>query len=389
MSRDGSGTSWQPDAIPMWMHMIMKGNTSYMVHGTVFLRYTAQDITNESDRGDSQFDAPNMFMFVLSQKLNAKNLFSLFTMFSFDPLTVGESGYPLLLQTGESYKGIPLVDRQHPHDLFSGFAVNYTHSFSENVDVNTYFGYPGEPALGPVVFMHRVSAMNNPDAPLAHHWHDATHITFGVGTLGLRYKNIKAEGSIFTGREPDENRYDFDEPKPDSYSYRLSVNPNRNFSLQFSQGFIKSPEALFPDEDIIRTTASVMHSVAVGNSGFISTSVVWGMNSYEEKGLNSFLIESNWQLEPLAIYSRYEYIQKDAHELQLHQFTEDNTFNINAWTVGLNKKLIEFKAVHLSAGVQGTVNFPDKKLENIYGKSPLAAQVYIKLFPPPAHMHHN
>lgn len=196
MNRDGSGTSWQPDATPVMMHMMMKGKTSFMMHGFMFLRYNAQDITNESNRGGSQFDAPNMFMFGASHKLNDKNLFTFLSMFSFDPLTVGNAGYPLLFQTGESYKGIPLVDKQHPHDLFSELAVNYTHSYSKDADVNIYFGYPGEPALGPSVFMHRSSAINNPDAPLGHHWQDATHITFGVGTLGLRYKIFKAEGSI-------------------------------------------------------------------------------------------------------------------------------------------------------------------------------------------------
>jgi hypothetical protein len=48
----------------------------------------------------------------------------------------------------------------------------------------TYFGLPGEPALGPTVFMHRFSGMRNPEAPLTHHWLDPTHITYGVATIG-------------------------------------------------------------------------------------------------------------------------------------------------------------------------------------------------------------
>jgi hypothetical protein len=389
MNRDGSGTSWQPDASPMWMYMIKKGNTSFMVHGSLLLRYTSQDITKKSNRGASQFDAPNMFMLMLSQKLNDKNLFSILTMFSFDPLTVGNAGYPLLFQTGESYKGVPLVDKQHPHDLFAGLALNYTHSFTKDIDINTYFGYPGEPALGPAVFMHRLSTMNNPDAPLGHHWQDATHIAFGVGTLGFRYKNIKAEGSIFTGREPDENRYDFDQPKFDSYSYRITTNPSKNFSLQFSQGFIKSPEDLFPDEDIIRTTASVIHTRQFKQLNFISSSVVWGMNSSDGENLNSILLESNLQLKPIIFYARYEFIQKDAHELQLLQFTDNPIFNINAMTLGLNKILFRQVAGNISIGAQGTINFPDKNLTSIYGNNPLSGQVYLKFFPPTRHVQHH
>ena len=385
MNRDGSGTSWQPDQSPMMMYMIMDGNTAYMFHGAVFLRYTSQDVTKESKRGGNKFDAPNWMMFMMTHKLSDNDLFSFNSMFSLDPLTE-KTGYPLLFQTGETYKGIPLVDRQHPHDLFAEMAVNYTHGFSKDIDVNTYFGYPGEPALGPVVFMHRLSAINDPDASLAHHWQDASHITFGVGTLGFRYDIVKVEGSIFTGREPDENRYNFDKPTFDSYSYRISANPNRNFSLQFSQGFIKSPEALEPDVNIVRTTASVIHTKLLKHGKFIASSLIWGMNhSSTGKNLHSILFESNLKLAPITIYTRYEFVQKDADELQLFQFINNPTFNINAFTLGLNKVVFTQFKTDVSLGIQGTINLPDTDLKPLYGNNPLAEEIYIKLAPSSGH----
>ena len=385
MNRDGSGTSWQPDESPMMMYMIMDGNTAYMFHGAIFLRYTSQDVTKESERGGSKFDAPNWMMFMMTHQFNDKDLFSFNSMFSLDPVTE-RTGYPLLFQTGETYNGIPLVDRQHPHDLFEELAVNYTHSFTKDIDVNIYFGYPGEPALGPVVFMHRLSAMNNPDASLAHHWQDASHITFGVGTIGFRYSIVKAEGSIFTGREPDENRYNFDKPTFDSYSYRISINPDRNFSLQFSQGFIKSPEALEPDVNIIRTTASVIHTKLLKHGKFIATSLVWGMNhSSTGKNLNSLLFESNLKFKPLSIYTRYEFVQKDADELQLNEFNGNPTFNINAFTLGISKVLVSLIRTEISLGIQGTINLPDNNLKSIYGRNPLAMEAYIKISPSSGH----
>lgn len=386
MSRDGSGTSWQPDANPMFMYMKMFGKdshgmTSLMVHGSIFLRYTAQDITKQGDRGDEKWDAPNMFMLLLSHR-HTKDVFSLLTMFSLDPVTEGGEGYPLLLQSGESFNGVPLVDRQHPHDLFAELAFNYTHAFSGDVDVNAYIGYPAEPALGPVVFMHRLSAMHNPDAPLGHHWQDATHITFGVGTLGVRYKIVKAEGSIFTGREPDDSRYDFDKARFDSYSYRININPDKNFALQFSQGFIESPEQLEPETDIIRTTASVIHTVQLDSKRFISSSIVWGQNhSSEGETLPSLLVESNLQLSPLTIYARYEFIQKDAHELQLQLFDGSSPFNIRALTMGFNKTILNRLKTDLSIGIQGTINFPDDRLKPVYGDHPLGAEIYLKISP--------
>src|SRR3546814_3723923 len=129
----------------------------------------------------------------LSQRgFGEKGLFRFSAMVSLDELIGGGNGYPLLFQAGETFNGPPLVDRQHPHDFIAELSVGYTHRFSNDVDVFGYFGYPGEPALGPVAFMHRPSAMNNPDAGLGHHWQDATHIIFGVATLGVRYK-IRSE----------------------------------------------------------------------------------------------------------------------------------------------------------------------------------------------------
>lgn len=389
MSRDGSGTSWQPDENPLWMYMVIKGKTAYMVQGTVYLRYTAQDLGNVSNRGGQQFDAPNMFMFMMAHRINNKNLLSFHFMPSLDPITVGKKGYPLLFQTGEAYDGKPLVDKQHPHDLFSGLAVNYTHSFSKDIDVNTYFGYPGEPALGPVMFMHRLSAMNNPDAPLGHHWQDATHISFGTGTLGIRYKDVKVEGSVFTGREPDQYRFNFDKPRFDSYSYRISANPNDQFTIQFSQGFIKSPEVHKPDVDIIRSTASVIHTKQLKQDNFISSSVIWGLNnSSENENLNSILFESNLQLSPITFYTRYEYVQKSPHELDLEDsYPEHQVFHIQALTLGLNRTLLKSHYTRISVGIQATQNFIDEDLQRTYGGNPFSAQVYLKLMPSLHHMH--
>jgi len=389
MSRDGSGTSWQPDDSPMMMYMKMKDNTTYMFHGFIFFRYHAEDITNSNNRATDKIDAPNMLMFMMNHQFNAKNIFAFEAMFSLDPLTVGKAGYPLLFQTGESYNGAPLVDRQHPHDLFSALAINYTHSFSKDVDLNTYFGYPGEPALGPVVFMHRISAMNNPNAPLGHHWQDATHISFGVGTLGLRYKIAKLEGSIFTGREPDEERYNFDKATFDSYSARLSINPGKRLSLQVSSAFINSPEALFPAENVVRTTASITHTNQTRRQRFISTSLVWGMNhNTDGTDTHSILAETNLNIKPAAVYLRYEYVQKSAHDLGLPPLGGHTIFNIQAFTLGLNKALFTFCKTAVSFGVQGTLNFPGKSLKAIYGELPFSAAAYLKIAPAMSHEKH-
>jgi hypothetical protein len=383
MRRDGSGTSWMPDASPMYMYMAMKNKSMFMLHGNIFLRYTKQDLFDKGSRGGHHFDAPNWFMGMYNRYLGTKGLFNATAMISFDPLLVTQAGYPLLFQSGESYKGKKLVDRQHPHDLFSGLSIAYTQMLNKDADVFAYFGYPGEPALGPPTFMHRISTMNNPDAPLGHHWQDATHITFGVGTLGVRYKNFKLEGSIFTGREPDEDRYDFDQLRFDSYSYRLSFNPSKNWALQFSQGFIHSPELLESEIDVTRTTASIVHSIWLsGHDRYLAQSAVWGLNhSSDGHNEHSALYEANLQLNKQAVYGRYEFVQKSSGELDLLTDFGDTNFNINAFTLGYSRTLCHLTYLQLAAGAQATINFSPSALHDLYGPTPIGAQVYLQLKP--------
>ncbi len=382
MNRNGSGTSWLTDNTPMYMYMAQKGKTSFMFHGNVFLRYTSTDFTAKGTRGSTKFDAPNWVMGMMNHRVGKKGLLNATVMLSFDRAVMGGEGYPLLFQSGETWQGKPLVDRQHPHDMFAAVSVGYTHAINKDMDVYGYIGYPGEPAISAPAFMHRVSSMNNPDAPLGHHWQDATHITFGVGTLGFRYKQVKAEFSSFTGREPDEDRYNFDKPLFDSYAYRVSYNPSRQWALQFSQAFVHSPEALEPDENVTRTTASAIHTAQFRQPGnFVASAAVWGLNSKGSEKEHSFLLESNLQLQKNAVYGRYEFVEKSSHELQLEDQLPHGKFNVHAFTVGYARTLATVWKTNLAVGAQGTWNVEDKALYGIYGKNPLSAQVYLRISP--------
>lgn len=383
MSRNGSGTGWLPDASPMYGAMFHTPKWMYMLHGNLFIRYNNQDVSNKGSRGGSKVDAPNWAMFMGQRKAGSKGLFHFNTMFSLDAAIAGGSGYPLLFQSGEVYQGKPLVDRQHPHDLFSELSVSYSHALSKNGDVFAYIGYPGEPALGPVAFMHRPSALYNPDAPISHHWVDATHITFGVATLGVRLGQFKLEGSSFTGREPNEKRFDFDKPRFDSWSGRLSYNPSANWALQVSHGFLKSPEELH-DEDVAKTTASAVYSKPLPNNGWLNAAAVWGANKVKgHEAENAFLLEGSWRKNKLALYSRYEYVQKSVEELVLNEtvYGHDAVFPVNAFTLGFNYDLLNISKIKLAAGSQGTFYSADSRLNNLYGKNPVAFEVYIRLYP--------
>src|SRR5713101_3026762 len=168
MNREGSHTSWLPDSSPMYGRMFMFGDDMLMLHGAIFPRYT----NVSTRRGDDRIDAPNWIMGMYSHPLGDTAQAGARLMMSLDPLTEGGRGYPLLFQSGESWHDQPLHDRQHPHDLFDELSVSLSQKFDHDLSTYFYFVYPGEPALGPPTFMHRLSAMDDPDAPIGHHWQD-------------------------------------------------------------------------------------------------------------------------------------------------------------------------------------------------------------------------
>lgn len=385
MTRNASGTGWLPDESPMYGNMFHAQDWMFMLHYNVFLRYNKQDVFKSGQRGDSQFDVPNWFMLMGQRPMGAKGLFRFSAMISLDPFTVGGNGYPLLFQTGETYQGKPLIDRQHPHDLFSELSVGYTYMLSPDADIFLYLGYPGEPAISNVAFMHRPSALNNPDSPLGHHWQDATHITFGIATLGFRYRNIKLEGSSFTGREPDEERYGFDKPRFDSRAIRFTYNPTAQWSLQASTAYVKSPESIEPEEDVYRSTASVLWGKKLAREDhFLTSTINWGYNWVDENHKeHSFLLESNLQHNIYAVYGRYEWVQKSAEELGFEEdaFGHDAVFGIHALSLGANRQLFELGSVNTHLGAQLSLFRGEKDLHPYYGELPLSAEIYLRIFP--------
>lgn len=382
MSREGSGTSWQPDSSPVYAWHAAAGSWTLMIHGGAFIRYMSQDAGQAGTRGGNKFDAPNWVMIMAQPPRGEKGGFSFRGMFSLDRITEGGSGYPLLFQTGESWKGEPLVDRQHPHELFSELSVSYGRSLGPGAGVFVYLGFPGEPALGPPAFMHRPSSLSNPDAPLGHHLQDSTHIAFGVLSGGARYKGLKFDTSVFTGREPDENRFDLDRPRFDSWSVRLSFNPSDHIAFQVSHGFLHSPEALEPDVNVRRTTASMMINRSLSQGADWTTTFVWGVNrSSERPATHSILVDSEAAFGRASVYARIEYVQREAHDLKLDELG-DRILPVGALTTGAAWRLGTSSHFQLQAGAQVAIYHIVGDLVPAYGKRPFSFEVYLRLNPP-------
>ncbi|MBN9318474.1 MAG: hypothetical protein BGN86_11820 [Caulobacterales bacterium 68-7] len=310
MTRDASGTAWQPDSAPMMAIMGQAGGWSTMLHGFA----TAVADRQGGPRGDDQAFVASMIGFMAQRPVGGGTL-TLKAMGSLDPL-MGKRGYPLLLANGETADGkTKLVDRQHPHDAFMELAAVYSRPISEGVSGFVYLGLPGEPALGPATYMHRFSGLASPEAPIDHHWLDSTHVTFGVATAGLVWRDVKLEASRFTGREPDEKRWDIERPRMDSWSARASWNPTANLSLQVSHGRLNSPESLHPEEDVRRTTASASWGRSFGDNSLWQTTLAWGRNDptggHDSHVTDAWLLDGAVQFGRNTLFGRAERVEKD------------------------------------------------------------------------------
>jgi len=385
MGAMGSGTSWQPSSGPMHMQHWVNGDWLLMFHYNFFIDANHQG----GPRGVTKFESANWFMPMAYHKLG-KGTLQLRGMFSAEPFTFPRGGSPLLFQTGETYKGQPLIDRQHPHDLFMEMSAQYTLPLGERGTWFTYFGYPGEPALGPVAFMHRMSASENPSATLSHHLQDSTHISFGVLTTGFTYRWFKLEGSIFNGREPDENRYDFDSHKWNSRSARLWFMPNKNWTAQVSYGFLRSPENQEPDVDVRRATASIQYNRPFHRGNWASA-LIWGRNHVSGPGeihnLNGYTAESTINfLDKNYLYTRLELVDKDdllrPADRALLGFTQDHpSFRIGAYTFGGVRDIWNTDKVSLAIGSDLTFYSKPSILDRIYGNDPVSWKLFFRIRP--------
>jgi hypothetical protein len=371
MSREASGTSWQPDAAPHeGIHLTPGDDWMVMLHG----RVNGIADWQSGPRGDDQVFSSSMFMAMATKDLGNGDTLGLKGMISLDPF-MGRRGYPLLLASGETANGVThLVDRQHPHDLLMELAATYSHPVSDSDSVFLYGGYPGEPALGPSAYMHRISALDDPMTPISHHWLDSTHVTFGVVTAGWVHDRWKLEVSQFTGREPDQYRFNFDSARFDSTSARLSWNPDSNWSLQVSGGWLKSPEQLEPDINEQRVTASATYYNAF-EFGSIAATAAFG-HKHLSNGVSedAGLLEAEYKPHPLwTVFARTEIIGSDelVPEPGVKSAGELSFGIIRDWKI----------AEHMKFGLGGlyAFDFAPGSPSQPYGDDPHGAMAFVRV----------
>lgn len=370
--RESSGTAWQPDAsTSMSGPMAMAGDWMLMAHGTVNLVYDHQ---SGARGGDKLF--PSGMLMGMARHPIGSGTFQLRAMLSPDPL-MGPAGYPLLLASGETANGrTPLVDRQHPHDLFMELSASLSQDLGSSSSVFFYAGLPGEPAFGPPAFMHRESILDSPEAPITHHWLDSTHVTFGVVTAGLVVGGFKIEASRFNAREPDQHRWNIESGPLDSTSLRLSFNPIRTLALQASWGRFKDPEQLEPGVDQTRWSISALWADDLAAGWHAAATLAWGRKAVSGHNDDAVAAEASIHHADWSLFGRAEYTQNR----ELLGLLEGPAYHVGKVSLGAVR---DFPiADHLAVGAGGliSVNFLPDGLAPLYGShNPVGTMAFLRV----------
>jgi hypothetical protein len=347
-------------------HMTSDAGWQVMQDGVVFAMFNDQS----GPRGGTEFVAPDWWMLMASRKFTDGTL-TLTGMYSLDPALVGADGYRELFQAGEVFEGRPLVDRQHPHDLFMQMSASWRFSLPSSTYL-TFTGAPvGAPALGPIPYMHRASSFDNPMTPLTHHLFDSTHVSFGVATASIEHGPWTLEGSVFNGREPDEDRWDFDFGRMDSVSGRLWFKPTPRWAIQVSTGRLVSPEALEPG-NIQRTTITASWTRAAGEN-LASITAGYGRNgTTADLPRNGAFVEGARHAGPYSLYGRLEVLQLDHHIADV---------SIGTFTVGGVRDILNRHGFEAGVGAGITLSATPALLTPSYGAHPVGWQVFFRLRP--------
>jgi len=352
------------DHAKMLRDMAAGSGWQLMQDGSVFLMFNDQG----GARGGRDVVAPNWWMLMATRK-TSHGTFAFEGMLSLDPATVGGAGYRELFQSGEAYRGQAIVDRQHPHDLFMQLSASWRQPLTASTTL-TLTGAPvGSPALGPISFMHRASAFDNPIAPLTHHLFDSTHVSFGVVSAAVEHGPWTLEGSVFNGREPDEHRWNFDFGRMDAVSGRLWFKPTAEWAFQVSTGHLVAPEALEPG-NLERTTVSASWTrVSGGNIDAVTAGYGRNDTTYDLPRNGAF-VEGARHAGVNTLYGRVEVRQLD------HAIAD---VTAAAFTVGGVRDILS--RYGLESGVGGAVTFyaTPGLLDASYGSHPVSFQVFFRL----------
>ncbi len=395
MPRMGSGTSWLPPSAPVSMHHLPLGDWSLMVDGAAFGMFDRQWTLH----GDERWTVLDWEMATLARSLGG-GLLRVNAMTSLESFFMPDTGYPQLLQSGETFAGRRIANTQHPHTLVGELAMVYDHSVTSTFSTSFYAAAVGEPALGPVAYRHRSSANADPFAPLGQHWLDESHSSRGVVTAGLYTARLRVEGSAFNGRQPDVARreLDFSGARLDSYAGRVTALPSEWIAVSAWAGYLAHHDPLDPVTGMQRYGVSVITENTGIRGGAWSTTFAWGVNNHHHGARahdhdatkpmanmlsSGVLLESTLGIGTRTeVFARVEQVQKMADDLGFLGGNLMEMFNVRSIAAGAVREVAHSYGASFGIGARGALNLLPQTLRYTYTTThPAGFAVFARIRP--------
>lgn len=374
-SREGSGTSWQPDSTPASGEHLAGSEWRLLFNTNVFTNYD----TLAGPRGSDQFNSVN-WITLNGVRTVGDNELSLRSTLCLDVETSSGGGYPILFQTGETYRGAGLLNSPQPKDFFMELAGRYRRNLGDDAAAFVYLAAAGAPAFGPTSFTHRASAMANPAAPISHQWLDSTGISYGVATVGISQRKWQFEGSCFNGREDEGDGWSMSVAPMRSYAGRISFNPSRNWSFQTSLALLEGAEAFDRSASQTRVTTSIQHHLALTGRANIATTLALGQAMLERASTDAFLIESAWNTgRGCTLFGRAEYVEKLGR--QLSAGVPNEKYPLRTVTIGASHDFTPGRPFSIAVGCACTYTFTPEGLDRFYGDNPAGLLLFVRVSP--------
>ncbi|MBI2520830.1 MAG: hypothetical protein HYV97_10450 [Bdellovibrio sp.] len=349
--------------------------------------------SSEGPRGRRAITSPNMFMLDAGRTLGTRHYVNFNLMGTFERWTFPENGYPEILQIGENdVHGKPYLDGQHPHSSpIMGMTLSDMIRLENEKDyLRVFFAPRGESTDGPIAFMHRPTGIINPDVPLGHHiGQDVGHISSTVlgGSLAVNKTNLQL--SIFNGSEPEPTKVDLPLGSLNSWAARLIQEFSPRILGMISIAYVKEPEGHHDESDAEnnplhqwRFSTSAYTEHAMGSDWTLYNALIYGhITNYERASTLSSLTQEFWlKSSRPRIWSRIEFVQRTARQLQISSVPDQDTAKwVSAVTLGYSYALVHFSVAELAIGTSVTKDFLPAEFISAYAGNPWTGKILLQI----------
>jgi hypothetical protein len=341
-------------------------------------------------RGIDQFAAPNMFMLGVGRKSGQRQFLNIELMGTTELWTYPRRGYPQLLQIGEERSdGTAYVDAQHPHSSpLMGLTFSDTINLASSRTLKVSFAPRGESADGPIAFMHRDSARDNPDAPLGHHvGQDVGHISSTVFRTSLDLGRIIIEASAFNGSEPSPTKVDLPIDTPNSAALRMTYVLDPAHRVMFSAARVVQQDDQYPGAtSAIHLSASLYDHLTLASVGTIDHAFIIGSIKRHPDGasLLSFLEEAVLERGNSDFWGRVETVQRLRSELHIPAPTASDSVDATRWVAALTAGYTHWSApgrkLQVGLGTSVTIDHLPVQWSAAYdGPTPLTVRFIVQI----------